>query len=252
MRQQVPAKYWYSWARGLLEGEMKFLGAIVQSGDRVIDIGGNRGIYAYQLWKRGASVEVFEPNPVCFQVLAQWAAGKANVKVHPVALSSRAGSGNLHIPIDGSGVEHDASASLEHADFAHARDQLVPLQTLDSYEFDGVSLIKIDVEGHEYSVIEGAEKTIESSRPALLVEIEQRHIDRPIADVFKKIEGLGYQGFYVGGDGLTPLDNFDVARHQSMENFGTSSEPYINNFLFLHRSRLADGEYGALVGQVFK
>lgn len=252
-RYQVPAKYWYSWFRGAIEEEMKFLELIVRNHDRVIDVGGNRGIYAYQLWKLGARVEVFEPNPTCFRVLKAWAAGKPDVNIHSVALSSRAGSANLHIPIDGSGVEHDASASIENEGFAHARDQLVPLQTLDSYRFEGVSLIKIDVEGHEYSVIEGAATTLASSMPALLVEIEQRHSGRPIGEVFEKILGFGYQGFFMGRDGLTSLENFDAARDQSMENFGVSKEPYINNFLFLHRGRLADGEYGALVdGRLLK
>lgn len=247
MRYQVPMKYWYGWARRALEAEMKFLEVIVQNNDLVIDIGGNRGIYTYQLWRHGAKVEVFEPNPTCCQILKAWAADKRNVSVHSVALSSQEGSANLHIPVDGSGVEHDASASIEHSGFTQARDQLVPLQTLDSYRFDGVTLIKIDVEGHEYSVIEGAEETIVSSRPALLVEIEQRHIARPIAEIFEKILGFGYRGFFIEMHGLTHLENFNLDRHQSMENFGSAKGPYINNFLFLHQARLNDGEYGTLV-----
>ncbi len=51
-----------------------------------------------------------------------------------------------YIYIDESGVEHDASASIENIDFANARDQMVPLQTLDSYKFKDVNLIKIDGE----------------------------------------------------------------------------------------------------------
>lgn len=252
-KYQVPAKYWYGKLHGTLEAEMKLLEFIVRSHNRVIDIGGNRGIYAYRLWRLGAQVEVFEPNPTCYAVLSAWAAGKPDVSLHSVALSNRQGSANLHIPIDESGVEHDASASIENAGFAHARDQLVPLRTLDSYGFEGLSLIKIDVEGHEYGVIEGAEVTLASSKPALLVEIEQRHNGRPIGEVFEKILGVGYQGFFLGKDELTSLGHFDVARHQSMENFGESKGPYINNFLFLHRDRLADGEYGFLVdGRLFK
>lgn len=242
-KYQVPIKYWYGWARQSLEPEMKLLSLVVKSNDLVIDIGGNRGIYTYQLWRHGAKVEVFEPNPPCYSVLAAWALGKPNVNVHSVALSNRMGSANLHIPVDVSGVEHDASASIEHIDFAQARDQLVLLETLDKYQFEGVGLIKIDVEGHEYSVIEGAAKTIASSKPALLVEIEQRHIDRPIADVFEKIIAFGYQGFFMGLQGLTPLVSFDVSVHQSMENFGTGKALYINNFLFLHRSRVEREEY---------
>lgn len=244
---QVPVKYWYGWLRGTLEPEMKMLRSLVRSADRAIDVGGNRGIYAYQLWRLGAKVEVFEPNPMCFRILAAWAAGKPAINVHTVALSSHPGSANLHIPIDGAGIEHDASASIENAGFAQARDELVPLQTLDSFRFENISLIKIDVEGHEYSVIDGAAATLASSRPALLVEIEQRHNGRPIGEVFEKILGFGYQGYFMGMDGLTALENFDVARHQSLEQFGAAKGGYINNFLFLHRSRLADGEYGALV-----
>lgn len=255
-RHQVPAKYWYGWMRGALEDEMKFLGLIVKKHDRVIDVGGNRGVYAYQLWRLGARVEVFEPNPTCLNVLAEWAAGKPDVHLHAVALSSQAGSAHLHIPIDGSGVEHDASASIEHTAFTQSRDHLVPLQTLDSYQFGNVSLIKIDVEGHEYSVIDGAAATLASSQPALLVEIEQRHSGRPISEVFEKVLGFGYQGYFLGEDGLTltALENFDVVRHQSMESFGGSKGGrYINNFLFLHRGRLANGEYGALVnGRLLK
>jgi FkbM family methyltransferase len=246
-RYQVPVKYWYGWLLGTLEVELEFLRLIVRNHDRVIDVGGNRGIYTYYFWKMGAKVEVFEPNPACACILAAWAAGRPDMNVHAVALSSCAGSAHLHIPVDESGIEHDASASIENPTFAHARDLLVPLQTLDSYRFEGVQLIKIDVEGHECSVIEGAAATITSSKPALLVEIEQRHNDRPIREVFEKILGFGYQGFFMGRGALTSLENFDAAVHQSMDNFDHPNRRYINNFLFLHRGRLANGEYGTLV-----
>jgi FkbM family methyltransferase len=249
MRYQVPVKYWYGCILGAREEEMKFLKLIIRKHDRVIDVGGNRGTYTYHLWKLGAAVEVFEPNPVCYTVLSAWAADKPQVKLHSVALSSRKGTANLQIPVDESGVEHDASASIEKTGFAYARDQLVSLQTLDSYAFDNVTLIKIDVEGHEYDVIEGASRTLSLSRPALLVEVEQRHIGRPIGEVFNKILNFGYQGFFLLKGGLTSLENFDAVRYQSIENFGESKGPYINNFLFLDRKRFADGEYCALVNR---
>jgi FkbM family methyltransferase len=246
-RLQVPAKYWYGYIRGAREREMQLLELIIRKYDRVIDVGGNRGTYAYHLWKLGAVVEVFEPNPRCYSVLAAWAADKPQVKLHLVALSSHEGSASLHIPIDESGVEHDASASIEKSEFEQSRDQLVQLQTLDRYSLDDATLIKIDVEGHEYDVIEGASRTLSVSRPALLVEIEQRHIKRPIGEVFNKIMDFGYQGFFLDKDGLTTLDSFEVSRHQSKDSFGESKELYINNFLFLDRHRLGNGEYGAVV-----
>lgn len=246
-RYQVPVKYWYGWLVRTLEVELEFLRLIVRNQDHVIDVGGNRGIYTYHLWKLGAKVEVFEPNPTCSRILEAWAGGRPDMNVHSVALSSCAGYSHLHIPVDESGIEHDASASIENPGFAPARDLLVSLQTLDSYQFEGVQLIKIDVEGHECSVIEGAAATITSSKPALLVEIEQRHNDRPIREVFEKILGFGYQGFFMGREGLTPLENFNPTVHQSMDNFDHPNRRYINNFLFFHASRLANGQYDMIV-----
>jgi FkbM family methyltransferase len=242
-KYQVPAKYWFSALRGSLENELKILGLIVGDDDRVIDIGANRGVYAYRLWKLGSRVEVFEPNPVCNRVLLAWAAEKSKVNVHCVALSDHQGSASLHIPIDEFGVEHDASASMENNTATNFRDQSVVLRTLDSYDFRDLQLIKLDVEGHEYSVIEGAIETMSSSKPAMLVEIEQRHNGRPISGVFKRIFESGYRGFFLTCNGLEPLENFELASHQSLINFGKAKKLYINNFLFLHQERMAADEY---------
>lgn len=246
-RFQVPAKYWYGQLFGTLEEEMKFLSLLVNPGDRALDIGGNRVVYAYRLWTLKATVEVFEPNPFCFRVLEAWAAGKPEVHLHSVALSNKSGSANLHIPIDGNGVEHDASASIEHTDFTRARDQLVSLETLDSYHFDNVALIKIDVEGHESSIVEGAVETIYSSRPALLIEIEQRHSGNPIREVFQRITALGYDGFFLESHKLRALRHFELDKHQASKDFGGQRGAYINNFLFLHCERLANGDYTELL-----
>ena len=131
------------------------------------------------------------------------------MKIHTVALSDREGSANLLIPVDPSGVEHDASASIEHGKFARARKELVLLRTLDSFSFDHVSLIKIDVEGHEYSVLQGAKATLANSKPALLIEIEQRHSVRPIAEVFRELMRVGYRGFFLRGRHLVTINEFD-------------------------------------------
>jgi FkbM family methyltransferase len=243
---QVPVKYWFSRACGTLEREMKLLELIAAGGDRVIDVGGNRGVYAYRLWQLGTRIEVFEPNPVCQRVLQAWAAGKPEIAIHATALSSHPGAGTLTIPVDDRGIEHDASATIEGAGFAQSRNVAVPLRTLDSFDFREVRLIKIDVEGHEYGVIEGAAATLASSRPALLVEIEQRHSARPIGAVFDKITSYGYQGFFLEQGRLNTLEKFDLTRHQAMSDFGVSRDAYINNFLFLHQSPVAAGDYDVL------
>ena len=240
---QVLLKFWLNRARGRLEREVQLLRWLVKPGDRVLDIGGNRGVYAYSLWRLGARVEVFEPNPVCADVLGKWAKGKDRVRVHDIALSDNLGKAELHIPIDTSGVEHDASASLEHDDFSCARNVQVKLRTLDSFDFAEVVFIKVDVEGHESKVLYGAEQTIKFSSPALLIEIEQRHNRSDIEDIFDLLASWGYQGFYLDQGKLHNLIEFVLARDQAASNFGVVGSRYINNFLFLHQSRLDSGEY---------
>jgi len=246
-RYQVPAKYWYGVARGTAEAELGLLGKLIGPGSHAIDIGGNRGLYTYGLWRLGAKVDVFEPNPACLRVLSPWAAGKPGIRVHSVALSSHSGSASLHVPVDEAGIAHDASGSIEHGGFDRAHDQTVTMRTLDSYGFTGIDFIKIDVEGHEYSVIEGAAETCASSQPAMLVEIEQRHNARGIDDVFKKIASLGYDGFFLSSGRLNRLKQFDAAHDQAPDVFGVPNRTYVNNFLFLHGDRIAARDYGDLL-----
>lgn len=244
---QVPVKFRFAQLRGHLEPEMALLPQLVRRGDHVIDVGGNRGVYAYRLAQLGARVEVFEPNAACHQVLSPWAARCACVTIHAVALSAEEGEGKLVVPVDRDGVEHDSSGSLEHGVVGrNARTTLVPLRTLDSYAFKQVTLIKIDVEGHEANVIAGARDTIAASKPALLVEIEQRHLTRPIAEVFSEIVGLGYVGFFEKNGRLTPIGAFDPAVDQALENLGSSHE-YRNNFLFLSELGVAEGRYATML-----
>lgn len=249
-RVQVPLKYYYQRARRTLEPEMALLLELVRAGERVVDVGGNRGVYAYAFAQLGAVVEVFEPNPACHQPLDAWARTRRDVHVHAVGLSSRGGHAQLHIPVDASGTEHDASASIEDNGFANARDQAIELRALDDFQLRGVALIKIDVEGHELSALEGAVQTLETSRPALLVEIEQRHLHRPMQDLFAFITGRGYVGYFLEGQRLTPLSRFVPARHQSMDNFDQGHGRYINNFLFLHATRLGEARFAPLLRRV--
>ena len=195
LRHQVPIKYYYNRLRGFLEPEMDILECLVGKGDTVIDVGGNRGIYAYKFWQLGCYVRVFEPNVNCLAVLKAWASDKDRVSVYNTALSNNEGAADLFVPVDATGVKHDSSASLERPEGGNFRQQTTDLRTMDSFGFTDVAMIKIDVEGHEQSVVEGAAQTIGVCRPALLIEIERRHGHDDLSDIFKSIEKLGYNGF---------------------------------------------------------
>lgn len=246
---QVPIRFWYSKIFGQLEPEMKLLPFLICDSARVIDIGANRGIYAYPLADLCSSVDLFEPNPVCASVLQSWSASKPNVSVYNVAVSDHTGYANLKIPVDALGIEHDSSASLDNVPLGNFREIAVKLVDLDSFNFKNVELIKIDVEGHELEVINGAINTIQQNAPALLVEIEQRHSIKKIEETFIRIKNLGYEGFYLCRNRLRPLVDFDPDKLQNVANLGAGWDEYINNFLFLSKAKLVEGHYLPLLNK---
>ena len=60
----------------------------------------------------------------------------------------------------------------------------VPVRTIDSYNFKSVDFIKLDVEGHEYKCVVGAENTIKKFNPVII--IEQNKNDFTGSDLLKK------------------------------------------------------------------
>jgi hypothetical protein len=54
----------------------------------------------------------------------------------------------------------------------------VEARTLDSFEFDAVDLIKLDIQGAEYAALVGARETIERHRPVILVEEKAASVEK--------------------------------------------------------------------------
>lgn len=209
------------------EIELSFLSDFVDPQKRSIDVGANVGIYSYALARLGSTVESFEPLAECAAVISAFVHPRINV--HCMALSDSNKEMIIHIPVL-DGHPNAPLASLEHGpeNGGHRR---VQVRKLDSFGFSDVGFIKIDVEGHERRVIQGALETLRNSRPILLVEIEQRyHANEPIENIMSDICALGYKGgFYRDGQYL-PLSEFSLTRHQELEDRNTS--PYVNNFFF--------------------
>jgi FkbM family methyltransferase len=232
LRVQPIARFHYERWRGLLERELPVFCGAIHPNDRVVDVGANYGIYTHALRRRGAVVEAFEPQPPCVEVLRAYAAADSAVHVHQVALGHHTADAVLHVPVV-AGRAARGSASLMHG--AADGDETIPVKvrSLDSFEFADVRAIKIDVEGAELGVIEGAVATIARCRPMLMVEIEQRHHQQPIDRVFSAIAALHYSGQFLDVDGAPrSIAEFRVTTHQRDSALGDGRGTYINNFLF--------------------
>jgi FkbM family methyltransferase len=212
--------------RRKLEPEMGILEHLVAPDGVAVDVGANNGLYTYSLVSLCTHVHAFEPLPMCQEVIAAW--GHERVTLHRVALSDHQGELELRIPLI-DGVPSTGWATFGPLDCEH-QNISVPVMPLDALDLDRVSFVKIDVEGHESSVIAGARATLERDRPVLLVEIEQDHIgERPIGSVFDSITEIGYDGYFISGDRFAALSEFDLERDQDHGAGG----PYVNNFVFV-------------------
>ena len=200
-----------------------------------VDVGANTGVYTHTLRSVATQVIAFEPVASLADALRRH---YPEIVVHACALSASNGDAILHIPsrtretvLTRASLNADANPGFTF--------EAVPVErrTLDSFGLSNVSAIKIDVEGHEEEVLRGAVETIKASRPALLVEIEERHHPGKSAALMQWIESMGYRAYYHDGHGLASADAHDFAAWQlpaaAKDAFGKAQSGYINNFLFL-------------------
>jgi FkbM family methyltransferase len=174
----------------------------------VIDIGANFGAYALALSRfvgPHGKIHAFEPQRIIFNMLAGSVAlnSLTNVFCHHMALGDR--EGKLEIP------QFNYSQALNFGSIEFTAEQrepltqrrghdprcveYVPLSTLDRFEFEQVHMIKIDVEGMEIQVLDGAINTIRRCRPVLYVEFlkcDKAALQRRIADLGYEIQKKGF------------------------------------------------------------
>lgn len=156
----------------------------------IIDVGANTGFYSIisAVIDCNNTVYSFEPYEPIYDILlknVELNGLSRRIKPQLIALSDERGYANFFIPVPTCHLL-ETSASLDFF-FKEKHDQTISVETsrIDDYldEFDGkVTVIKIDVEGHEKHVIEGARQTICNSRPFLFIEI----LDRADLNYFTK------------------------------------------------------------------
>jgi FkbM family methyltransferase len=207
-----------------------------------IDVGAHEGCYVYWLRRHARHVIAFEPLPMLAEAIVNKFG--ASITVRNLALSREAGKAILRIPqVDGILIQGCASLSpTVNADLPTHRDLEVRTAALDEIYQGDVGFMKIDVEGFEDSVLDGAVKTIDRCRPNLLIEIDERMSAGGIARVSRWLNRFDYQGFYLRPRRLAPIETFDIETMQRPQNVASLTAElsererfpiYINNFLFL-------------------
>jgi len=164
-----------------IEVLLQFLASPHLSQGIVIEAGSNMGVHTIPLAQLLASQNrqmlAFEPQQVIFQQLCANLAlnGLMNVTALPYACSDQSGSLNFEAP-DYTNAGNFGGTTLTASPTAVTpRTRIVPCFPLDSlaathFPDQPVALIKVDVEGHELKVLQGAQAILRRDHPILYLE----------------------------------------------------------------------------------
>lgn len=202
------------------EPEVAHLPFVVPRDRIALDVGAYFGAYARALARLTYRVHAFEPTETADLMIRSM---PRNVTVHKMALSSCNGTATFRIPCGSS-----ALASLERHVAGDARTIQVTLTTIDTlFPAEDIGFIKIDVEGHERAVLNGARATIARCLPVMLIECEERMNPGGLNELIDYFGQWKYDCKFLKNGELHDISEF---RHERDQVWGAS--PYINNFFF--------------------
>lgn len=225
------------------EKEMAFLDILCDPERISLDIGAKVGMYTYRLIPHSREVWAFEPIPELARLLKKSLG--ARIHVEAVALSNHTGKLTLRIPFTKKGIPKygrstvENGNSLKNSDLKTIQTLEIESKELDQYPLGEVGFIKIDVEGHELAVLQGAQGILKKYRPTLLIEANDHHQPGAVEKLRNFLEPRHYEGYFLFRDQWYPIQQFNPVTH--LEKFG------IENFIFL-----SSEEAELKIGRLFK
>jgi FkbM family methyltransferase len=181
------------------EQELHLMHQLVRPGDTVIDAGANVGCHTLALARFVGSegrVIAIEAQPAMFDLLATNVTLNCATWVRCVfALADRA-SGTTSFALDlAAPAGNYGAVSFADGQRRHAAGGRLPVAVLalDDLCLDRCALLKIDVEGMELDVLQGAQRLLADCAPYLYFE---QAADRHRAQIFALLRGLGYQLYW--------------------------------------------------------
>lgn len=229
--------------KGFIDYELLFFIDYFSPNSIILDIGCNLGVYTHCFSTFGNNYHIyaFEPIPELYKRLKKLYNKKA--KIFQYAISDTIGTAELKIPYL-QNIEYQTRATLS-VKFKEnlenkARFIQVQTQTIDNFckkeKINKVDFIKIDVEGYEEFVIEGARNILESSKPVVLMECEQiHHPDKSVTSIIKKILNRGFNCCYMDAEDMIIKDITHFFKFPSNQKSYKNSRTN-NMFIFYDKS----------------
>lgn len=201
-------------------GEAALFEQIVQPGMWVVEAGANIGAHTVHLSRLAGDagkVIAFEPQRLTFQTLCANIALSSRVNVHAYQMGLGHDSGEAgETLLDPTATANFGGVSLEGAQTGTHPLQRIPVRTLDSFALPACHFLKIDVEGMELAVLQGARDTLARCRPVLFLENDRK---AKSADLIRQILSYRYEAYWV----YTPLFSPSNFTRNGQNAFGGSA-----------------------------
>ena len=180
-------------------------------GKTVLDIGSHIGHHSLgfsQLVGKKGKIYAFDPNPYNLERLEIIVKKNSinNIKICNLGISDTTGksdfnfSSNVDDMTSSGGFVGGTQTPLSDSIYINAgfKKKKISLTTLDEFvnenELDNLSIIKIDVEGHEANVLNGGIEVLKKTSPIILVEI---HTIKAMYDVDRIMKDIGYSSHII-------------------------------------------------------
>lgn len=203
----------------------------------VFDIGANTGIFALlaAIDSPSRQVHAFEPAPKIFDYLQKNVATNKLTNLKPVCGALTDYDGDIELYIPRSIMLPTSSSTLKGFRKAQAT-ITVPALTLDAYvannQIAQVDLLKIDTEGTEPKVLEGAKHTLERDKPIIICEVLKGRTEDALHAVFAQSP---YKFFLITQNGLVHRDKIvGDETYQARNYLFITPEKLAQNFPELH------------------
>ena len=213
------------------EGLTAFALQRLKPGMTVCDIGGHFGYFsrlAEFLTRESGCVHTFEPTPSTFEVLDRNTRRFPSIHLNQLAVADQPGT--LQLTDYGTTLAAFNTIADGNLNNAARQSNLAPKQitvsmtSIDAYVEERqlqLDFVKIDAEGAEPLIIKGMQKTLESARPLLSMEVGDSS-DRQSAETVKILTDFGYT-----------IQRYN-SQNRSFEKVGLDREYSHDNLFFIH------------------
>jgi FkbM family methyltransferase len=180
----------------------------------IFDVGANVGDYAKEIinyFKNDAIIHCFEPSKFTYNTLVKNIGDSNNVYLNNIGLGSIESEMTLFTNEASSVIASLYQRKLEHINVEMNLSETVQILTIDKYckqnEIEKIDFLKIDVEGHEISVLQGANQMISKGAiHAIQFEFGGCNLDsRTFFKDFYLLLSPNYNVYRVVKNGLYPI-----------------------------------------------